>query len=84
MSISTLLEVSARYGEVAGGLPAKTVSHRVFRDSKLLDRLQGGAEITVGRYNMAMCWFARNWPAEAMRPAVLNDFVSPDPGVAAE
>lgn len=47
----------------------KTLSFRVFGDSKKLAALREGADITVGRFNAAMGWFDGNWPNEASWPA---------------
>jgi hypothetical protein len=46
----------------------KTLSFRVFGDSKKISALRGGADITVGRFNAAYRWFSDNWPGEAPWP----------------
>lgn len=53
----------------AHGVEDVTVSARVFGDSKKIAALRGGADITVGRFNAAMSWFSRNWPADLNWPA---------------
>ncbi len=40
----------------------KTVSYRVFGDSKKITALKDGADITVSRFNDAIKWFSANWP----------------------
>ena len=39
-----------------------TLSHRVFGDSKKIAALRSGSDITLGRFNAALDWFASNWP----------------------
>ncbi|ASY56463.1 hypothetical protein SS05631_c15270 [Sinorhizobium sp. CCBAU 05631] len=51
------------------GVEEKTVSNRVFSDSKKLGAMRAGGDITVGRFNAAMRWFSVNWPEEAEWPA---------------
>lgn len=62
-----LLEVAAAYAK-ASNIEEKTVSARVFQDSKRLTAIRGGADITVGRFNSAMEWFAGHWPEGAVWP----------------
>lgn len=66
-AISNLLIVADAYS-AALGAEAKTVSWRVFGDSKKLDAIRSGADIQVGRYERAIQWFADNWPAAAAWP----------------
>lgn len=47
----------------------KTVSNRVFADSKKLAAMRAGGDITVGRFNSAMQWFSDNWPDTIDWPA---------------
>jgi hypothetical protein len=56
-----LLKVAATYGKLTK-IEEKTVSSRVFADSKKLRAIRDGADITVGRYNAALEWFSENWP----------------------
>lgn len=63
----TLLRVADAY-MAAAGVSETTVSHRVFRDSGKLRAMRAGADITVGRFNAALRWFAAHWPAGAARP----------------
>lgn len=53
----------------ATGVSVGAVSHRVFDDSKKIPAMEGGADITVRRYNMAVRWFSENWPADTAWPA---------------
>lgn len=68
IEINHLLEVAAAYGH-ASNIEEKTVSTRVFQDGKRLTAIREGKEITVGRFNAAMGWFATHWPEDAMWPA---------------
>ena len=45
-----------------------TLSHRLFGDSKKIQALRHGADITVTRYCGAMVWLASNWPDKAIWP----------------
>ena len=62
-----LLRVADAYRE-AEGLADKTVSSRVFKDSKKLGAMREGADITMTRFAEAMEWFSRNWPDSAEWP----------------
>lgn len=72
----TLIDVADAYKAAAGLTVDKTVSHRVFGDSKKLRSLRAGSDITVSRFNAAMLWFASNWPDGADLPAILSEFAS--------
>jgi hypothetical protein len=65
--IAHLIKVADAYRE-ADRIEEKTLSHRVFGDSKKLAALRGGADITVGRFAVAMCWLSENWPEGAVWP----------------
>ncbi|HEX5934219.1 MAG TPA: hypothetical protein VFY63_08635 [Pseudorhizobium sp.] len=65
--IADLLLISEAYGR-ASGVSEKTVSGRVFTDSKKLAALRAGADLTTGRFNDAIHWFSDNWPADAVWP----------------
>lgn len=67
LSISTLLAIVDAY-RAATGLEDKTVSSRVFDDSKKIAQMREGGDITVGRFNAALLWFSQNWPADAIWP----------------
>lgn len=65
--IAHLLSVADAY-KAALAIEDTTVSSRVFDDSKKLDALRSGSDITLGRFNSAMRWFSDNWPASAEWP----------------
>lgn len=71
LNINDLLYVSDEYLAAGAAVREVTVSHRVFGDSKKLTQLRNGADITTGRFNAAMAWFAANWPASRPVPPVL-------------
>lgn len=66
-AIEQLLKVARAYGE-AEGIPLSTVSSRALDDGKRLKALEGGANITVGRFESALRWFSDNWPDGAKWP----------------
>lgn len=66
--IHHLILLADEYARV-GAVEEKTVSHRVFDDSKKLRLLREGGDITVGRFNSAVRWFSANWPEGADWPA---------------
>lgn len=53
-------------------IPDKTLSSRVFGDSKKLAALRAGGDLTTARYLAAIQWFAQNWPRGAKWPAVIE------------
>lgn len=59
-------------------IEGKTLSFRVFGDSKKLAALRDGADITVGRFNAALAWFDKNWPADAVWPEAVNKPLTPE------
>ena len=59
--IEQLIAIAEKYADFAS-VEEKTVSSRVFGDSKKLAALRSGADITVGRFNAAMSWFSAHWP----------------------
>lgn len=61
LNVKHLITVADTYRRLES-VEEKTVSSRVFSDSKKLAALRSGADITVGRFNDAMCWFSENWP----------------------
>ncbi|WP_076625334.1 hypothetical protein [Salipiger sp. D13] len=82
-TIETLLAIADAYKRAAGVDHDSTVSHRVFGDSKKLGALRSGADITLRRFNEAMCWFEANWPAECELPLPAPFSPSPDTVAAA-
>ena len=69
--IAHLLSLADAY-RVADPIEEKTLSFRVFGDSKKLMAMRHGADITVGRASAALTWFSRNWPADAPWPADIH------------
>lgn len=68
LTIHHLILLGEQYARLLG-VEEKTVSNRVFSDSKKLGAMKAGGDITVGRFNAAMRWFSENWPAGADWPA---------------
>lgn len=62
IDITALLRRADEYKRLSGIMQDKTVSYRVFGDSKKLESLRCGADITVRRFNAAIEWFDQNWP----------------------
>lgn len=79
INISHLLIVADAYLAASDAKYLKTVSHRVFGDSKKLDALHADGDITVGRFNAAMKWFYENWPEGVGIPVELDPFRIPSP-----
>tara|TARA_R110002049_G_scaffold23545_10_gene83668 strand:- start:52466 stop:52714 length:249 start_codon:yes stop_codon:yes gene_type:complete len=78
-TIENLLAVADAYKRASGIEFDRTVSHRVFGDSKKLSALRTGSDITLRRYNDALLWFSENWPEQADRhEALANMVASPD------
>ncbi|MGN6775849.1 hypothetical protein [Rhizobium sp.] len=67
LNIEHILKVADEYRRAAS-VEEKTVSSRVFQDSKKLGAIRSGSDITVGRYNAALEWFSANWPDGAEWP----------------
>ena len=67
LNITHLITVADAYAKLTG-VEEKTVSSRVFADSKKLTAIRSGSDITVGRYNAALEWFSGNWPEGADWP----------------
>lgn len=67
LNIEHLITVADEYGRIEN-VEEKTVSSRVFSDSKKLGAIRGGSDITVGRYNAALSWFSSHWPEGAEWP----------------
>lgn len=68
LRISHLLKLADEYERVSG-VGDTTLSFRVFSDSKKLAALRDEADITTTRFNGAIVWFAKNWPAKARWPS---------------
>jgi hypothetical protein len=69
--IAHLLALADEYQRVTSA-EDKTLSFRVFGDSKKLSALRGDADITTARFNGAVHWFAANWPEGATWPAAVE------------
>lgn len=68
-AIEQLLRVAGEYRR-ATGLETKTVSWRVFEDSKKLEAMEkGDADIQTRRFERAMSWLSDNWPEDAVWPS---------------
>lgn len=61
LRIGDLIRIADTYRAFLG-LEEKTVSFRVFGDSKKLTALRDGADLVTGRFNGAFQWFSANWP----------------------
>jgi hypothetical protein len=68
-AIDQLLRVARVYGEIEG-VPLSTVSSRAFNDGKRLRALEEGADITTGRFELALKWFSEHWPDAEWPPDV--------------
>lgn len=77
-SIDTILIIADCYREMAGIPAEKTLSYRIFGDSKKLEMMRSGGDLTVTRYNMAMSWFAHCWPDGQPMPAELRAYLQPE------
>lgn len=62
------LLILAKEYKRATGKEDRTISSRVFGDSKKLTALKGGKDITIARFNAAILWFSDNWPEKAKWP----------------
>jgi len=65
--IADLLALADEYQRI-DPVEDKTLSSRVFADSKKLTALRSDSDITVGRFNSAVQWFSDNWPDGAVWP----------------
>lgn len=76
ITINELLAVADAYKIAALVDHDRTVSHRVFEDSKKISALRTGAGIDVRRFNSALCWFFHNWPEGHVPPKGLRDHIA--------
>jgi hypothetical protein len=67
LNITHLILLAEEYGRLEA-VEEKTVSSRVFSDSKKLRSLRAGSDITVSRYNAALQWLSVHWPVDADWP----------------
>jgi hypothetical protein len=77
ISTDTLVAVADLFRTASGGMRETTLSHRMFGDSKKLSALRESADITVGRFNAAMCWMAAHWPEGHAVPDALRVYATP-------
>lgn len=75
MQIAHLLRLADEYQRIVP-VEDKTLSFRVFGDSKKLTALRSTADITTQRFNDALLWFAEHWPDGAAWP---DDIARPEP-----
>ena len=79
ITISSLICIVDRFLALSGDLRESTLSYRIFGDTKKLTALRGDAEITVGRFNAAMRYFAVNWPPGQVLPDELQIYAVANP-----
>ena len=77
MNTAHILTLADAY-KAALGLEDKTVSSRVFDDSKKLTAIRTGSDLTVSRFNAAIRWFDENWPEDAEWPESVLRPITPD------
>lgn len=67
LQIAHLLTLANEYQRITS-VEDKTLSFRMFGDSKKLTALRAESDITTARFNAAIRWFATNWPDGAVWP----------------
>lgn len=67
LQIAHLLALADEYQRI-DPVEDKTLSYRVFADSKKLTALRAKSDITTGRFNAAVQWFSDHWPDGARWP----------------
>lgn len=72
-----LVHVADLFRAATGVERESTLSHRVFGDGKIINNLRNGSDITLGRFNAAMQWFAGHWPDGAEVPEPLLRYRPP-------
>lgn len=77
ISKHTLLNLCDAFRDAAGIAEEKTLSSRIFQDSKRLARLRVDADITLGSFAMAMRYLADRWPAGVDLPDELVGYATP-------
>ena len=81
-SLSSLMNLIDVYA-AATGVADKTISYRVFRDSKKIRALRDGGDITTSRLDEALIWFSAHWPESAHWPDGIERPVTHHAGEAA-
>lgn len=67
----SLLTLARAYG-MHLALDLSQVSWRVLGDSKKLDAIANGADLTTRRCEKALQWFADHWPEDAVWPEAVE------------
>lgn len=70
-AIKRLLTVIDKY-LAATKLAEKTISFRIFGDSKTINQLRTGADITTGRLEMALLYMSDKWPDKTRWPRIVS------------
>ncbi|PQZ43245.1 hypothetical protein CQ059_04730 [Brucella pseudogrignonensis] len=68
LDIRHLMTLVDQY-ELVTGCSDKTLSGRMFSDSKKVSAMRSGADITVSRFNAAILWLSAHWPDGAHWPS---------------
>lgn len=77
MNTSHILTLADAY-KTALGLEDKTVSSRLFDDSKKLTAIRSGSDLTVSRFNSALRWFDEHWPEGTEWPEGVSRPITPE------
>lgn len=80
----TLLDLCDQFRDATGVAEEKTLSYRIFRDSKRLRNLRDDGDITLGSYTDAMMYLARHWPESFAVPSDLAAYVTAVGGASVE
>lgn len=67
LQIAHLLALADEYQRI-DAVEDKTLSSRIFSDSKKLTALRAKSDITTARFNAAVQWFSDHWPDGARWP----------------
>ncbi|MEO0485297.1 MAG: hypothetical protein AAF092_05240 [Pseudomonadota bacterium] len=65
--LEELLTVSDKYLFLHRGLKRTTLSSRMLGDSRTLDQIAEGADLTTERLGRAVSWLCDNWPEDVDR-----------------
>lgn len=71
LQITHLLDLADEY-QRHDPVEDKTLSFRVFGDSKKLSSLRTGSDLTTTRFNAAVLWFHEHWPEGAHWPDLIE------------
>lgn len=75
-TVPYLLSLVDEFSRASGGVADKTLSYRLFGDSKKVTALRVGGDITLSRYNDALRWLADNWPEGIGAPDSLSEMLA--------